>query len=358
MENLYKKIIDAVPIFFFLWDIDQKKTVFISEQFYHDRSKDYFVPDQPMQDLRYYVHEESKEAFDCFFENLSANEVIADSIELKAAGNISGIEWMELRTYPASDSGQPNYVVGHVNDMTSTKAFKQLLQSQVESLDAVTFLLAHELSSPVANIMGLADLLKSRVQEPDHQEYLHLYDTIYNFGGEILTLARGLVSLIELQFSRETFEKKDIPLKDMLQRLVKDFYHKPDGKKITIENKVNNKVIVHANPERLRKAVEEILVFLLKHIRKDQHIQLTAPTSTQPNCKEICIFTTDLDLPEKMIVEALNRSTRLNLTDVKGKQLSGMLELIIAKEITELHRGKLQFYRHHDASGLLIQLPD
>jgi len=69
------------------------------------------------------------------------------------------------------------------------------------------------------------------------------------------------------------------------------------------------------------------------------------------------MYVNDQNLPKESLQQVLDSSTRLQLPDVQGKKLTGMLELVIAKEIIELHKGKLSLYEADGNQGFLIQLP-
>ncbi|MFP4096100.1 MAG: sensor histidine kinase [Cyclobacteriaceae bacterium] len=358
MDDPYQKIVDTVPLFFFIWDLEEKKTTFISGQFYDHRSKNNYVPEGSRQDLRRYIHQNSQQAYDDFFEKLNEDNDFHDHIELKAAGNLPGIEWMELKTYPVKEENRLRHLVVHLNDITRTRTNLRVLQEQVDSLDAVTFMLAHELSMPVSNIMGLAEYLKASAKEETHSQELHLYDMIYNFGGEILTLSRGLISLIELQLSRQELRRTKIAFKPLLKNILEQLYLKARENKIEVRlDEIDNELEVALNIEKFSKAVEELLVMLLKYSRREEKIYISAqPFATEPTLR-LDVLADKVKLPEESIRTALNRDGRLNLEDVKGRQINGIMELIIAKEIIQLHKGQLSFILNDESQGFRISLP-
>jgi len=359
MEDLYKKLIDTIPVFFFLWDSKKRETVFISEKFYNHRSKKYFSPDTPKENLRQYIHDESLEAYDQFFASLAEDNTDHEEIELKAADNLPEIAWMKLNTYPVTQDDNTNkFIAGHISDITYSKENHEVLREQVDSLDTVTFMLAHELSAPIANIMGLAELLKAKVGENDQKNYLNLYDTIYNFGGEVLTVARGLISLIELQAQQQELKLAPCELKALLEELVEEFYFKTDSSSsnLTFEG-LNDSLKANLHSEKFTRAVEELLTYLLKHSKHEQQIRIKAEQTRGDKDVLLLITAEQLQLPAKQISSVLDRATRLNMIDVRGTQVRGMLELVIAKEIVELHHGKLSFYNENGTQGFAIILP-
>jgi len=360
-SDYFQQIVDTVPMFFFLWDIERKETIFISESFYHERQHSYHAPEEPREDLRQYIAKDSQDRYDRFFEQLSSANDFNDEIELKAADNLENIDWMVLKTYPVpeEDHGKVTRIAGHIRDITYEKEHYQTLQEQVQSLDTVTFMLAHELTAPVTNMMGLSEFLKTKVDTADQKQYRHLYDTVYNYGGEVLTLVRGLVNLIYLQASDKDMEREEVPLQSFIEQRIQNFYLKNHLRnRQRINAVIPQEVTAEVNRGKFGQAVDEIVLYLLKIINSDQTVSiLLLDPSLDKEQHQLYICSDYLELPQEPIKKVLSTTSRLNLMDVKRMQPSSMLELLIAKEIVELHEGRLELYQSNDHQGFVISLP-
>lgn len=360
MLNLYKNIVDTVPLFFFIWDISKHKTIFISKKFYNPKVGDYYTAERSKVDLRDYIHPDSVEALETFFDELSEDNNYHNRVELQAAESLPEIHWLELTTYPMYESdGKLKYITGHILDLTSSKENKKALEEQVESLDTVTFMLAHELSAPVTTIMGLSRHLKKQVGKEDQENYLYLYDTIYNLGGEILTLARGLISLINLQSNKPGSKLSEIKVMPVLENIIEELYHESDKENsLDIQfTEMRNDITAIVNRDRFIIALKEMLAFIIKHINQAKSILINIFSSPADDEVSICISAPDLNLPVNAIKNILKSSTRLKMLDVRGKRVRGLLELVIVKEIAEFHKGTLDIYQHENRQGLIISFP-
>jgi two-component system sensor histidine kinase VicK len=354
----YQEIVETVPIFFFIWDLRKKTTVFFSERFYHERQGDYYKSDKESEDLRQYISPEDQGDYDAFFENLSQQDDYRGQIILKAGDKLENIKWLSLETYPMIEDGEVNRLVGHIRDVTYEKENSQSLNEQLQSLDVIAFMLAHELSSPISNIMGLSDFLKEKVTEDDREEYLHFFDKIYNYGGEVLTLARGMVSLINLQgLKHEKIKKVNFSLRSYLQKEVEDFYFRDEHKKIKIAYELGEEASIEADKSKLKLAIGEILLYLVKKSKGLSDIIISMPQRSDEKYDDICIYSQRLNLPKAEIYKILDISAQLKLADVTGRKISGMLELVIANEIIQLHDGRLDIYESDEKEGIKIQLP-
>jgi len=359
MENLYKKIVDTIPVFFFVWDGDKNETIFISEKFYDHTFDRYYAPETPREDLRQYIAEESQNEYDLFFTSLiHDDDDTANHVELRAI-HLPGIEWIKVSTFPVVEEGSiTRYTAGHISDITHFRQNAQLLENQVENIDTIIFMLAHELSSPIANMMGLAEYLRIQGENEEHIQPAQLYETIYNRGGEVLTLVRGMISLLNFQFDRSPFILEKVALKPFVGQLIEDFYHKSNAKNITIScSSVSDNATITVETEKFSTAIKEILVFLLKLANNNDVISLSTPVSHHPDQVQLCITSSVTPLPKSAIQALLSRSSRLNLSNVKGRKIRGMLELVVAKEICQLHQGQLDMVDKDDEQGLVITLP-
>jgi len=358
MENLYKKIVDTIPVFFFVWDGNKNETIFISEKFYDHTLDRYYAPETPRENLRQYIAEESQQEYDLFFASLIHDDDSPNHIELKA-NHLPGIDWIKVSTFPVIEKGNiTHYTAGHISDITHFRQNAQLLENQVENIDTIIFMLAHELSSPITNMMGLADYLRIQGEQGQHIQPAQLYETIYNRGGEVLTLVRGMISLLNFQFDRTPFTLEKVALKPFIEQLIDDFYHKPNAKNTTICcSSVSDDSTAIVQTEKFSTAIKEILVFLLKLADKNEAISLSTPTPSHANQIQLCITTSATPLPKSDIKALLSRSFRLNLSNVKGQKVQGMLELVVAKEICHLHQGMLDIVDEEGQQGLMITLP-
>jgi signal transduction histidine kinase len=139
---------------------------------------------------------------------------------------------------------------------------------------------------------------------------------------------------------------------------VDNFYLKSDEPKIIYDwQHYPEKAEVAADAEKLSKAVEELLVMMLKHTQENEKIVLSVEELQHQNVVCIFIIAETTRLPEEDIRLILEEERKLRVNDVKGRQLSGKLELITAKEIMELHHGTLELYARGPLRGFRLSLP-
>lgn len=359
MQNIYKSIINTIPVFFFLWDRDKKETIFISEQFYDHRSGSYFSHKDAREDLRQYIHGDFQDVYDEFFRELSEENNFHNKVDLRAAGNLAEIRWVQLSTYPIIENGeQIKYISGHIRDITAEKEDYQVLEDQVKGLDTVLFLMAHELSAPTSNIIGLSEMLKYKSKSDAPENYLHFFDIISDLAGETQTITRALIGLIELQYNQEKIKTSPHSLAPLLKECTKILMFSKMHKPYTIDvEDLPAHLMVMVHDDQFSRAIEELLLYIQKYNKQQHNVKIYNQKRQNEHEIDIVIATKDISLPVESINRVLKHKERLELKDVKSNRFKGMLELIITKEILEKHSGKLALYEDHKAKGFVISLP-
>jgi PAS domain S-box-containing protein len=122
------------------------KHVFGREAQINENSLDYFLP-------------EYREEFRNFYEQV----LLGESFVLERT---DGTNWWQISLFPVYDKEQNIIgIANNVQDITDRKNKEQKLIQQNEVLRQIAWQQSHELRRPVANILGLCDLLKNYQNE-------------------------------------------------------------------------------------------------------------------------------------------------------------------------------------------------
>lgn len=111
-----------------------------------------------------YVLPEYRAEFERFYNNVLLGEKI--TVERS-----DGINWWQLSMYPVYDEQQQIIGIAHnVQNVTERKYRELKILQQNETLRAIAWQQSHELRRPVANILGLCDLLKNHKNETEEMK--------------------------------------------------------------------------------------------------------------------------------------------------------------------------------------------
>lgn len=111
-----------------------------------------------------YVLPEYKTEFENYYQQvLQGQHLITEKTD--------GINWWQLSMYPVYDEQQQIIGIAHnVQNITERKDRELKILQQNETLRAIAWQQSHELRRPVANILGLCDLLKNHKNETEEMK--------------------------------------------------------------------------------------------------------------------------------------------------------------------------------------------
>ncbi|SNS18930.1 PAS domain S-box-containing protein [Belliella buryatensis] len=128
-------------------------------------------------DFRDFISEAIKEDFYKSF-TIAINGSIS-KFEQKLTHEDGTTTWLEFVFYPVYDSNQQMIGVSKVvKDITESKNYLAKIQAQYEKLKEIAWVQSHEVRSPLANIMGLIDMLKNERLNLEEEEIESLFNSL------------------------------------------------------------------------------------------------------------------------------------------------------------------------------------
>ncbi len=244
-----------------------------------------------------------------------------------------------------------------LEDSINRLKFKQkeieytLKKRENEDNDLITYL-AHDLRTPLTSIIGYLSMLDEMKDLPNKQREkyirqlletaLGLEDLINQFF-EIARLNNGEFSIHKEKIDLEYFL---IQLRDELYPMMKENNHK-----INISSE--GSIFVNVDPNKMKRALENILKNAILYSYANTEIKVKIYQTYK--CVILKIINKADTLEEAQIRNMFNKFTRLNLARNSKKVGSG-LGLPIAKEIIELHEGKIEVESSNNEVIVIVRL--
>lgn len=337
-NNVYKLITETVPEFFFVYDLVEKKIVFVSPQFYE--LADGHQGSNHNERLRSYIHPKSQKEFDRFFDDLSVENDYAGRVELQTDEDLGNIKWVELFTFPVDDErSEVRQVVGHIIDITDKKEKMSVLKEEHEKLDSVLKILAHDLRAPFSQVYMISDILMRMMSDEEKERYGSYIGMLQNLGNRSLVLLDNLLRLVSLQEGTLTLDLKKHDLRKVVDSVMENFRINFNEKNISCTIQAPDfAVIAEVDKLLLEQAVGNLVSNSLKFTPAEGEIGITI----RQEDKEVFIEVHDngIGIPEDHIPDLFREFSKIRRKGLKGEKSTG-LGLAISQQIVQLHSGKI-----------------
>lgn len=219
-----------------------------------------------------------------------------------------------------------------------------LLQSQKQLLQDVS----HELRSPLARLRVALALARREVTNKD--QYLDRLDRdldrLDSLVAEVLTLS---------QLNSVTHPKEDLNISQLAESIVKDCQFEAQQRRCLIDARIAPDIQLHASPELLHRAIENIIRNALSFSPEAGTIEVSLKAIN--NKLEISVSDEGPGIPEDQISRLFDPFVRMD--SARGHAPGGYgLGLSIARKAVEIHHGNIAM-ENREGKGLkvVIQLP-
>jgi signal transduction histidine kinase len=200
---------------------------------------------------------------------------------------------------------------------------------------------AHELRTPMASILGFAEvLLKDHYDAPTQHEFLTI---IYRQSQLMANILNELLDLAIIEARRDKdFSYTRVDLQELVVDLVKG-YPLPSGRAALVLELPAQPLFVMADVGKLRQALLNVVSNAYKYSPGGGAVQLKAWSNhVEVTAAEVCIEITDHGIG--MTPAQLERvCERFYRADASGKISGTGLGMSIVQEIITLHHGQLSF---------------
>ena len=260
-----------------------------------------------------------------------------------------------------SDSNEPIHLITELkpieirlNEIKATIRRQELEAEEGEKKknDLVIFL-AHDLKTPLTSIVAYLSMLDSHPDMPaeEREKYTHIaLEKSIRLGeliNEFFDITRYNLQQIQL-------EPVEINLSFMLEQLADELYGVLQEKHLSCEVNVEENLMVYGDPDKLARVFDNILRNAIAYCYENTKIEIEA--QEKGGSIEI-IFTNQGDrIPGDMLQTIFEKFYRVDGSRSSGTGGAG-LGLAIAKEIVELHAGRIMARSDDLRTQFIVTLP-
>ncbi len=255
--------------------------------------------------------------------------------------------WVYLEAYGNNQLDNPHIraVVLNVRNITERKqAVEKLKENELRlnrlniMKDRLFSIIGHDLRTPFSNIVGLSEILMEQIQNKNLSESERLAIHIHDSSERALRLLNNLLEWARMQTGRTQFQPEVLSLAEVVSETTQLFEDLADQKSISIIQEIPGNLKVKAD----KKMVGTVLRNLISNSIKFSHPNSSLVIRAKKNEDKIVISVTDQGVGmDKAELDSLFAGDRSNSTRGTNNEMGTGLGLLLCKEFTEMHEGKI-----------------
>ena len=207
---------------------------------------------------------------------------------------------------------------------------------------------AHELRTPIQPILGLSDIIYSKVKDEELHELL---DIIMRNAKRLKRLTDNLLDVTKIEGRSLMLNKEKFNLNILISEVLKDYVHKQKNQQkveIVYDFKHKADTIIEADRDRLSQVIRNLLDNALKFTTTHNNQMIFVIIDKKNEGKEeviVSVKDTGEGIPEKILPKLFSKFPVSNSTTGTG------LGLYICKNIVEAHGGRIWAENNSDENG-------
>ena len=213
------------------------------------------------------------------------------------------------------------------------------LQTLNASKDKFFSIIAHDLKSPFAGIVVVANLIKENIERWDKDKIIHFsdqlqesVDTLYAFIENLLTWARVQQGIME-------YRPQFVDFQFLVARNVALLIYNIRQKQIVLNNSIREPILMFIDVDMIDTVIRNLLSNAVKFTRSGGTIEIT--TTEDENSVTFAISDTGVGIPDEILTNLFRIDAKTRQVGTEGEQGTG-LGLILCKEFIDRHGGNIR----------------
>lgn len=261
-----------------------------------------------------------------------------------------------------SDSTEPIHLITELkpieirlNEIKATLKRQELeaVESEKKKNDLVLFL-AHDLKTPLTSVVAYLAMLDAHpnMPQPEREKYIHISLEKAIRLGELIN---EFFDITKFNLQEIDLEPVELNLTMMLAQIADELYGVLQEKKLTCEVEAEDDLVVYGDPDKLARVFDNILRNAIAYCYENTTIRISACRKNKN--VEIIFANQGEKIPGTKLQMIFEKFYRLD--DSRSSKTGGAgLGLAIAKEIVELHGGRIMAKSDEEMTRFIVTLPD
>ena len=230
---------------------------------------------------------------------------------------------------------------------------ERLAKENEQKKDELIVYLAHDIKTPLTSMIGYLSLLDEIKDMPKQQSEKYIaiaLDKAYR----LEDLINELFDVARFNSEKIILEKERINLNLMLAQIIDDFYPllKEMNKQIIFQK--TEEIVLFADSDKLSRVFTNLIKNAIYYSEEESDIVITSTRLF--DCVEVKVINKGKQIPKEKLNRIFENFYRMDSSRTSKTGGSG-LGLAIAKQIVELHGGKIVADSDCDATVFTVSLP-
>ncbi len=208
--------------------------------------------------------------------------------------------------------------------------------------------LAHELRTPINNLMGETEVALSR--ERNTEEYCKILESNIEECSRIARMIDELLFLARAEDPKTEINRQLLSIEDEFQTVL-EFYEGIAAEHQLEINCQSNQIVVYADQRLLRRVLTNLVSNAIRYTPEGGQVTLFAETMPDQSIK-ISVSDNGIGIPQDQIAHVFDRFYRVDKSRHRDTQGTG-LGLAIVKSIMHLHAGTVLARNNHPQGAVL-----
>ncbi len=274
------------------------------------------------------------------FENDQDNKIQVIARHRNGQNFFAEIEYKKLYNDPNKLSV---YALRDMTTLKKTQAELEIknneLKKALHTKEKFLSIIAHDLKNPFTSIIGLLELMATRIKTQTKEKQLKFIQQVLNESKNTYALLENLLNWSKVEQNKMPFNPERLNLNDVCRYAMLNYEQLAKSKQITIQNKIPEDVYVTADQQMLQSIIRNLLSNALKYTLNNGMIQLQS-TLVNKEKAQITISDNGTGIETEQLQKLQNNDDILSSLGTNKEEGTG-LGLTIVNEFIRKHGSNL-----------------
>jgi two-component system, sensor histidine kinase and response regulator len=284
------------------------------------------------------IHPDDVELVSQHWTEVLSNPKKPARVQYRHKHKIKGYVWLEAVAQNFLDNPFIKSVVANIRDITNNKESETKLKELNATKDKLFSIIAHDLRSPLNNILGFSDLMIEKLQTSDIEKAKKYADVINSSTKNYLNLVDNLLTWAKTQTEEIKYTCKNLDLKPIVEESLMVLYPAASLKKIELIISVSDDIVACADQNMLQTIIRNLVQNAIKFTCSGGKVDINAVSNQ--NHIEISVTDNGIGINEENQKKLFGADLNFSMNGTENEGGTG-LGLILYKEFVEKHCGKI-----------------